>query len=711
MATRSWFAGVLLSLLISLSAAAAEREDLLVADFEGETYGAWQVTGTAFGHGPAQGALPHQMPVTGFKGKGLVNSFHGGDPSTGTLTSPPFKVQRKYVNFLIGGGKHPGETCINLLVGGKVVRTATGPNDRPGGSEHLDWHTWDVEEFDGKDVVIQIVDRHTGGWGHINIDHIVQSDRKLQAEPARRELLIDSRYLHLPVQTGAPKRRMRFLVDGKTVRDFEIELPEGEPGFWVFSDVANFKGKRLEIAVEALPAASSALAAITQGNAIRGAEELYREKQRPQFHFTSRRGWLNDPNGLVYSQGEYHLFYQHNPYGCGWGNMHWGHAVSKDLVHWQELPLALYPQRFGDWCFSGSALVDRHNISYFQEGSEDVLVAAYTSTGRGESIAYSNDRGRTWTDYLGNPVVQHRGRDPRILWHEPTKRWVMAVYDEVDKTRNIAFYTSPDLKGWTFQSRIAGFYECPDLFELPVEGKADNRKWVLSAADGKYMLGQFNGTSFTAESGKHQLRYGNFYAAQTFSDTPDGRRLQIGWASGITFPGMPFNQQMTFPCALTLRETADGVRLFAEPVREIDNLHGKKHAWTDRTLTPKENLLQGITGELFDIRAEFEVAGAEAFGFTIRGMPVVYDVKRQEISCNQRTAPLKPVAGKIWLRLLIDRGSFEIFGNDGRVALSVGVASEGADRSLKSLTRGNTHLPSLEVFEVKSAWLPMIGDR
>src|SRR5438128_1080396 len=138
--------------------------DILIADFEGPDYGAWKTTGTAFGTGPARGTLPNQMPVTGYLGKGLVNSYLGGDASTGTLTSPPLKIERAYINFLIGGGKFPGKTCINLLVGGKIVRSATGPNDEPGGSERLDWHSWDVKEFVGKEAVIEIVDRATGGW-------------------------------------------------------------------------------------------------------------------------------------------------------------------------------------------------------------------------------------------------------------------------------------------------------------------------------------------------------------------------------------------------------------------------------------------------------------------------------------------------------------------------------------------------------------------
>src|SRR5437588_541892 len=256
------------------------------------------------------------------------------------------------------------------------------------------------------------------------------------------------------------------------------------------SDASAFKGKSLRIETVLL-SGSKALDSIIQGDEIKGTDRLYQEKHRPQFHFTSRRGWLNDPNGLVYFEGEYHLFYQHNPYGWDWGNMHWGHAVSKDLVHWRELPVALYPRRFGDWAFSGSAVVDAANTSGLGKDSAAPLVAAFTSTGRGECIVSSTDRGRTWAELDRNPVIRHQGR----------------------------------------------------------------------------------------ESGNHQLWHGNYYAAQTFSNAPGGRRIQIGWGQGITFPGMPFNQQMAFPCELMLRTTPDGVYLFAEPVQEIEKLHGKRRAW------------------------------------------------------------------------------------------------------------------------------------
>ncbi len=681
--------------MISLIAMLVLGGDDLLADFEGRDYGAWKTTGTAFGSAPAPGTLPRQMHVEGFLGKGLVNSFLGGDGATGTLTSPPFTITRPWIGFLIGGGSHAGETCINLLVGDAVVRTSTGRDE-----ERLEGDGWDVAEFKGKTARIEIVDRHTGGWGHINVDQIVQSDRSLSSGPQGRDLVIEGRYLHLPVRTKAPKRRMKLLLEGRVLREFEIELAEGAPDFWAFIDVAAWKGKTLRLEVRA---PGEALAAVSQGDEIRGDVPVHQEARRPVYHFTSRRGWLNDPNGMVFHKGEWHLYYQHNPYGWDWGNMHWGHAVSRDLVRWEELPLALHPARFGDWAFSGSAVVDAANTSGFKRGAEDVLVAAYTSTGRGECIVSSDDRGRTWREYEGNPVLKHAGRDPRLLWHAPTKRWIMAVYDEDGKKQRIAFHSSPDLKTWTFESRIDGYYECPDFFELPVDGDASKSRWVLYGADGKYALGSFDGKVFTPEGAKRAVWHGNFYAAQTFSDVPDGRRIQIGWGQGVTFPGMPFNQQMTVPVELTLRTTEDGPRMFAWPVKELASLHGETRAWRGLEVNPGGNPLAGVEAECVDLRASFPAPAAGQVRLGVRGVPVIYDAVKGELSCRGKTAPLQPVAGRLTLRVLSDRGSLEIFGNEGRVALSVGVILPPDDRTLSfSVTEGALRPVSLELNELKA---------
>ncbi len=408
------FLNATLLVLVTLSATGSfAAEDVPVADFEGSDYGSWKTTGDAFGSGPAPGALPGQMPVDGFLGKGLANSFHGGDQSVGTLTSPPFKIERRFIRFLIGGGKDPEKTCMNLLIDGKIVRNATGPNDRPGGSETLAPGFWDVTELAGRTAVIQIVDRATGGWGHINVDQIVQTDHQpagLLAN-ATRALTLEQPFLNLPIKNGGPKRQMSVLIDGQSPRSFEIELADGEPDWWAFMDIGPFKGRKATIQVDKLPEDSTGLKAIDQSDRIKNSETLYREKLRPQFHFSARRGWNNDPNGLVFYKGEYHLFFQHNPYGWNWGNMHWGHAISRDLIHWEQLPEALYPDEHGTM-FSGSAVVDWNNTAGFQTGAEKVLVCIFTAAGSPftQGLAYSNDRGRTWVKYEHNPGTASPGR-------------------------------------------------------------------------------------------------------------------------------------------------------------------------------------------------------------------------------------------------------------------------------------------------------------
>jgi fructan beta-fructosidase len=692
--------------VLVLSAAGARAQDILLADFEEQTYGDWEVTGTAFGPGPARGTLPNQMPVSGYAGERLVNSYHGGDGSIGTLTSPEFRIERRYILFFVGGGKFPGRTCINLIVEGSVARTATGPNDRPGGSERLDPHVWDVSDLAGKTARIQIVDQHTGPWGHITVDHIMMSDDKGSLS-LRKEIAVERRYLHLPVKNRAPMRRMRMIVEGEIVREFEIELAEKEPDFWVFLDLTAFAGKRAVIEVDGLVRGSRGLELVEQGDQIPGAENLYREKLRPQFHFTSRRGWNNDSNGLVFYKGEWHLYYQHNPYGVRWGNMHWGHAVSEDLVHWRELPIALYPRQFGDWAFSGSAVVDVNDTSGFARDGEPAIVVAYTSTGRGECIAYSNDRGRTFVEFEGNPVVRHRGRDPKVIWYGPGRHWVMALYHEVDGKRTIAFHTSRDLKTWEFASLIDGFYECPEIFELPVEGGAGERRWVLYGANGDYLIGTFDGRVFTPESGKHRFSYGNcFYASQTFSDVPpeDGRRIQIAWGR-VNIPGMPFNQMMLFPVELTLHRMEEGVRMFAVPAREIQRLHEKSGTWSDVAVSAGNDPIGVIEGELLHVRATLRPQGATRCGFVVRGIEVAYDVSGRMLSCLDKTAPLSPVNGVIELELLVDRTSIEIFANGGQVYMPMAVIPPEENKSLRILADGGPmQIESLEVHHLRSAW-------
>ena len=689
----------------------AASPDILFADFESDTYAPWTATGEAFGKGPAKGTLPGQMNVSGYEGNRLVNSFFDGDRTTGKLTSPAFKIERRYINFLIGGGGYAGQTCMNLLVDGTVVRTATGPNTKSGGSEELEPAGWDVAEHAGKAATIEIVDAATGGWGHINVDHVVFSDTKSAAmvHDAAREWVAEKAFLHLPVKNGAKLRKAKVFVDGRVEREFDIEIGTGDPDWHAPLDISAWRGKTLKVQVDRLPGNSKWLTSIEQGDAIKGAESFYREPLRPQLHVSPSRGWNNDPNGMVYYGGEYHLFFQLNPYGTNWGNMHWGHAVSKDLVHWRELPIALYPDRFGTM-FSGSAVMDMKNTSGFGRDGKPPMVLLYTAAGNPftQCLAYSTD-GRTFTKHDKNPVVPHisgGNRDPKVIWHEPSGRWVMVLYVDRDKKHFIDFLTSPDLKTWTPASTIESFYECPDFFELPIDGDAKNTRWVLTGASSEYILGRFDGKTFTPQTPKLKGHLGRgFYAAQTFSDVPDGRRIQIGWFQAPS-PGMPFNQAMTVPLEMKLISTADGPRMTWMPVKELQTLRAKSHRIGPMDLKPGDaNPLAGAAGELLEVRVEFEPADAAEVALNVRGVRVYYDVKKQELIVNGHRAPASLRNGRQRLVVLADRTGYEIFASDGLTYVPFPVIPKADDRSVQLQSVGGAaKIIAAEVHELRSIW-------
>ena len=453
-------------------------------------------------------------------------------------------------------------------------------------------------------------------------------------------------------------------------------------------------------------------------NVPANATDVYRERYRPQFHYTVKKGWINDPCGLVHYAGEYHLFNDHNPFGnvipgaLGDKNRppsRWSHAVSRDLVHWQEMPVAILPDKLGA-IFSGSGVVDGADTAGFGKGDDKTLVLVYTSAGEpfSQSISYSNDRGRTWTRYEGNPVVPNQGltateRDPRVFRHEPTKKWVMVLYVKRGVAR---FFTSDDLKHWTHASDLTGrdFHECPDMFELPLDGDKTKTKWILHDAPFNYSVGTFDGKTFTPEAGPFRGDFGgNFYAAQTWTHTP-GRRIQIAWMRGGRYPGMPFNQQMSFPCELRLVTGPEGPRLYRYPVKEIAALHsGKGLVVTDKRLKVGDNPLAGVSGDLFDIEMAVRPGRAGEFGLRMHGQAVTWT--QDEISCLGRSASLSPVKGVVTLRILLDRTSLEVFANDGEVSMTSCVLPARPETPLELYAKGaEAHLESLTVHRLRSAW-------
>ena len=521
-------------------------------------------------------------------------------------------------------------------------------------------------------------------------------------------LKITKKYINLPVSHQVDRKKMTFEVKGTPERNFVIRLADEKPDYWVFCDVSSWKGKTLRISYEG---ESAGLEKIYQDDVIAGQDSLYAEKNRPQFHFTTRRGWINDPNGLVFYEGEYHLFYQHNPYEREWENMHWGHAVSRDLVHWEELPDALHPDELGT-IFSGSAVIDYDNTAGFNKKNEPALVAAYTVDNpekQRQCIAYSLDKGRTFTKYEGNPVIDSKAkwnskdtRDPNVFWYAPGKHWVM-VLNERD---GHSIYNSADLKNWEYKSHVTGFWECPELFELPVDGDKNHTKWVMYGASGTYMLGSFDGQTFTPEAGKYYYYTGSMYAAQTYSNIPagDGRRIQIGWGR-ISHDGMPFNGMMLLPNELTLRTTSKGVRLFSVPVRETEQLFQPVGNWTSLSSDAANQRLQAFSGmDCLRIRTTIKLSHATSAGLNLYGQPLVdYDMNSNLIN-GVFYSPDDRTSMELTADIYIDRTSIEVFIDGGAYSYSMKRSPREGNREGLHFWGNNIEVKNLEVFSVKSIW-------
>ncbi|MCX6996711.1 MAG: glycoside hydrolase family 32 protein [Kiritimatiellaeota bacterium] len=530
-----------------------------------------------------------------------------------------------------------------------------------------------------------------------------------------REVKITGKYILFPVSNRVPKGqsgRMTITVGERLVHNLDCDFPPNKDAidWWSYLDMGDYKGQTAKVVAQAT---TEVLAMIESSDEIRHLQPLYDEALRPQFHFSQMRGWNNDPNGMFYYDGQYHLFWQCNPAGRNWANMYWGHATSPDMVHWTEQDRALrsfggdvknrHPNMAVKNCYSGSGNVDKDNTAGWQKGDEKTLVVVFTDTGCGEALAYSTDRGKTWTYYDGNPVIRHNGRDPKLIWYEPGKHWVIAVFDQKGG-KGIAFYTSKDLKAWEFASKMDGYFECAEIFELPVDSDPANKKWVIFAADARYAIGYFDGKKFTPEhEGKHQVHWGPYYASQCFSGAPGGRVVQIGWAR-IDMPGMPFNQTFSVPTELTLRTTADGIRMFATPIKELETLR-KPNPLTveNKELTAEAPVVRfEAEGQHYDIVVTLKQGAARMTVLRCGGDAVSYDFKSQKLD----EMPLKMKDGRVTFRVLIDRSICEVIGGDGACFKTSGRRNMGQPLGTISLTAegGGLTVESFTAYEMKSAW-------
>ena len=515
----------------------------------------------------------------------------------------------------------------------------------------------------------------------------------------------------LPIQEKSPEVKVTVnYPDSISQSPYFIRLAQDSVDYWVKLDVKNFKGKTVSLEFEGLEKNSFALKNIKQSDSF---DFDYKEKYRPAYHFTPVYGWMNDPNGMVYLDGEYHLFYQYNPFGAMWGNMHWGHAVSTDLTSWTYLPVAIGPDSLGA-IFSGSAVIDKYNTAGF---GENAMVAIYTSAGKvqTQSIAYSTDKGRTFTKYDKNPVIANPDipdfRDPKVFWHKESNQWVMALATK----QTITFYGSPNLKEWSRLSEFGegigdhgGVWECPDLFPLSYNGKT---KWVLlvsinpggpnGGSATQYFVGDFDGKTFKPDALPYPLwiDYGrDNYAGVTWSNIPeaDGRRIFIGWMSNWDYanqvPSKYFRSANTVPRELKLASNGNHLILTSYPVKEINALKNKEKNLIDDVTVKAEYRIEkllSVNEGTYEIEFTLQPENTDIFGFSLENtknekIEVKFDKAAKQIILDRRTSGLSAfkdnfasemkaplTAGKEYrIRLLVDKASVELFVNEGETVMT-----------------------------------------
>lgn len=471
---------------------------------------------------------------------------------------------------------------------------------------------------------------------------------------------------------------------------------------------------------------------------------------------------MNDPNGLVYFNGIYHLFYQYNPYKNIWGSIHWGHAISKDLVHWEHLPIALYPDELG-MIFSGSCVVDWNNSSgFFIEGQG--LVAVYTNSLKisnsdieiqQQSIAYSEDDiGFWWNKFIYNPVIPNNKfkdfRDPKVIWHEETSRWVMVLANG----DRVKFYASQDLKCWEYLSEFGmnegshgGVFECPDLFQLQLEGE-NNTKWVLKVdinkgavaggSGGQYYIGHFDGINFKNDNSPETvlwIDYGkDFYAAQSYFNLSSKRRVWIAWMNNWEYaqkvPTEVWRGNFTLPRELKLRKVKEKIRIFQEPISGLEKLRIAKTKLENFTLNKNISIClcdDKINDDfkIFEIVGEFEIKDAEEFGFNLfksnKYKTVVgYDVMNKKVFIDRRKSgntdfskdfpvlqegKLECSNNSIRIHAFLDVSCIEAFFNDGEVTITSLVFPKKIDCNIEVYTKGGSiNIKMLKVYKLESIW-------
>ena len=567
----------------------------------------------------------------------------------------------------------------------------------------------------------------------------------------------EGNYIVLPVQEANDDARVNVLVDGKIAETIYVRLASSKTDYTVPFDLTPYKGKNVILDV-VTPQGRSSVREAKEDVCWKGialADKLdYTDREtrfRPLFHHTPQYGWMNDPNGMFYKDGVWHLYYQYNPYGSKWQNMSWGHSTSSDLVNWEHKPVSLRPDGLGS-IFSGSCVVDTNNTAGM---GKDEVIALYTSAGTSQmqSMAHSSDNGITFNVYPANPVItlESEARDPNMFWNERTGEWNLVLAHALD--HEMLFFTSPDLKEWTLQSAFGkgigaqdGVWECPDLFELPVEG-TDEKKWVLicninpggpfGGSAVQYFVGDWDGKKFTADTlpdgsiPTKWLDYGkDNYALVSWSGAPDGRRTAIGWMSNWQYaadvPTMQYRSANTLPREIGLFRGPDGeVYASSAPSPELLGMRGKLTESASRINAgskARSFRLPEANDGVCEILMDIDAAKADNVTLTLSNkagdeVVMTYDRKASQFSFDRTrsgivdfsesfpaitVSPTYEKNGKISLRIFIDRSSIELFGNEGRFVMTNLVFPTQPYSTLSVASSGNAKISNLKIFSVKT---------
>lgn len=566
----------------------------------------------------------------------------------------------------------------------------------------------------------------------------------------------NERYLLLPVEDSAEDAKVNVLVDGKLEETIYVRLARIKTDFCVPYDLSQYSGRNVVFDIVTLQGRSSVREAKDDAcwADIALSDEFDRTnretKYRPVYHHTPEYGWMNDPNGMFYKDGKWHLYYQLNPYGSKWQNMTWGHSVSTDLIHWEAMPIAIRPNGLGA-VFSGSCAIDRGNTAGF---GKDAVIALYTSAGTSQmqSLAYSTDDGETFSIYGGNPIItlETEARDPNMFWHEQSGQWVLVLAHALEK--EMLFFTSKDMKNWTFSSSFGkgigcqeGVWECPDLFELPVEG-TDMKKWVLlcninpggpfGGSATQYFVGDFDGKTFTADKNAEGeivtkwLDYGkDHYATVSWSDVPDGRRVVIGWMSNWQYaadvPTLQYRSANTLPREITLFRGDDGeIYAASNPAQEMLALRGKavvnqKSIRLNNSL--RKYTLPSTNGGACEIVMDIDAPKASSVILSIgnnagENVKVIYNPVNHSLTFDRKSSGNVKFSrnfaentvsvthesdGKLSLRIYVDRSSIEVFGNGGKCVMTNTVFPEKPYTTLTLTSEGRARINGLKIYSVK----------